>query len=64
MKRNTRTALANQRKWIDEHGGDLAGYCDRYGEPGLTETWYGNGGSAIYRADKAELNRLQKEARP
>ena len=50
--------LWEQRKWIDAHGGDIAGYITRYGEPGLTDVWYGEGGSAIYRADRAELDML------
>ena len=51
--------LSEQRKWIDEHGGDIAGYITRYGDPGLTDAWYGEGGSAIYRADRAELDMLE-----
>lgn len=45
-----------QKRWIADHGGDLAGYIKRYGskdEPGHC----GDGGEAIYEADIAELQR-------
>ena len=44
-----------QRKWVAEHGGNRAGYVARYGG-------YGNGGSAIYDEDKAELDNAEKKA--
>ena len=43
-----------QRKWVDDHGRNRAGYVARYGG-------YGNGGSAIYDADKAELDNAEKK---
>ena len=43
--------IAEQRQWIADHGGNAAGYVARYGN-------YGDGGDAIYRADKAALDRL------
>jgi hypothetical protein len=48
--------IAKQRKWIAEHGGDLAGYIKRYGFTGV-----GDGGHAIYCADLAYLKRLMIE---
>lgn len=48
----------NQRKWIDEHGGCLAGYIQRYGDPGM-EHCYGSGGTAIYEADLARLRECE-----
>lgn len=53
-----RKQIAEQKKWIAEHGGDLGGYIKRYGVPG-TEHCYGNGGNAIYHADINELHRLE-----
>jgi hypothetical protein len=29
-----RLRIARQKEWIDRHGGDLAGYVARYGDPG------------------------------
>ena len=55
-------SLSSQRKWIDEHGGCEAGYVDRYGNPDMNRC-YGDGGSAIWQADKAELTRLEEMAR-
>jgi len=40
--------IAEQEEWIEEHGGDLAGYIARY-------EGHGNGGAAIYAADLARL---------
>lgn len=39
--------IAEQRKWIDECGGDLAGYLEHYGAAG----------EAIYAADLEEMRR-------
>lgn len=47
-----------QRKWIDGHGGCEAAYVERYGGDGQGFK-YGDGGSAIWHADKAELDRLE-----
>ena len=59
--------ISRQKEWIKEHGGDLAGYIARYGssqnsswEPLSNEEYYGAGGEAIYAADVAELERLEK----
>jgi hypothetical protein len=50
--------VAEQRAWIQRCGGDLHGYITHYGDPGL-ERCYGNGGTQIYQADKAELEKLE-----
>lgn len=44
-------AITDQRKWIDDHGGDVAGYTERYGDEG------------IYRADMTELQDREKRLR-
>jgi len=53
-------AIAQQKKWIKEHGGDAAGYIKTYGS-----TWdpnhTGDGGELIYEADLAELRRLENK---
>lgn len=51
-------ALEDQREWVVEHGGNLAGYVARYGSKEDPEH-YGDGGEAIYEADKAALDRAQ-----
>lgn len=55
--------IREQRRWIEEHGGDRAGYIARYGpHPAIRAgNVYGDGGAAIYIADKAELDRLLAE---
>ena len=50
-------AIEQQRKWIDDCGGTLAGYIKRYGSKDDPDK-YGYGGEAIYNADMAELTRL------
>lgn len=50
MKRSLQERIAEQRKWIDEHGWDRAGYLDRYGEQG----------SKIYDADLAHLEDIKR----
>ncbi len=42
--------ITEQRQWIEEHGGDLAGYVARYGSRD-DANHYGDGGEAIYQAD-------------
>ena len=44
----------NQRKWFADHGGNLAAYISRYGD-------YGNGGEAIFKADKAALDHAEEK---
>lgn len=59
-------AIAAQRRWIEEHGGDRAGYIRRYGWSHGSPSMpihrggrYGDGGDVIYNADKGELDRLE-----
>ena len=53
-------ALKNyQLEWIKLHGGDKVGYIENYGNPHL-EKCHGEGGVAIYNADIAELQRIEK----
>jgi hypothetical protein len=58
--------VEEQKQWIAHHGSDLAGYILRYGDPGVvTENgtpMVGEGGTAIYNADIANLQRLEKLA--
>ncbi len=51
-----------QSEWYESHGGSLSGYIERYGDPGVTETWFGEGGTRIHEADYAALVRDQKAA--
>ena len=65
-KRNTwlLKLRADQRQWIDDHGGNVAGYIERYGQPCYnpnSPTWAGEGGEAIYRADVNELLRIERQ---
>lgn len=53
--------IAEQKKWIADHGGDETGYIIRYGDPSTTETWYGEGGRAIYHADHNALLDLERK---
>ena len=59
--------IAQQRRWIEEHGDTLTGYIARYGSiaqrgDGIHNV-LGDGGEAIYRADWAELDKLEAEYR-
>jgi hypothetical protein len=45
-----------QRKWFRRHGGGLEAYVSRYGD-------YGNGGEAIFKADKAALDYAEEKVR-
>ena len=49
--------IAEQEDWIAAHGGDLAGYVERYGSKDDPEH-YGDGGEAIYKADRGALDDL------
>lgn len=57
--------LEEQRKWLKEHGETLDGYIHRYGDPGVLcsngKPMYGDGGTAIYEADKNALEKLENE---
>lgn len=49
---------AHQR-WLREHGHDVAGYVERYGSKDDPEH-YGDGGEAIYAADRAAMKRAEE----
>ena len=55
--------VANQKKWIEDCGGDLQGYIAKYGDPGVPKAngkkMSGDGGTAIYNADLAGLKRAE-----
>ena len=58
--------VAEQKLWILEHGGDLAGYIKKYGSANDADkcalrfkSRSGKGGEAIYQADINELRRLE-----
>ena len=56
--------IAEQRRWIEEHGDSLSGYIARYGSAKVRDGihgYVGDGGEAIYAADWAELDKLQRE---
>jgi hypothetical protein len=65
MREQVVGSIRMQEDWIANCGGDLAGYIRRYGDPGIACTegprkgqpMYGNGGTAIYQADVAELEK-------
>lgn len=46
--------IAAQHKWIEAHGGSMAGYVERYGSKDDAEH-SGDGGEAIYTADRNHL---------
>jgi hypothetical protein len=52
--------LFAQEEWMASHGGSLEAYIARYGSVN-DEVHYGNGGEAIYDADKAELDKARRE---
>ena len=55
-----RDRIDRQRKWIDEHGGNIVGYVERYGSKD-DENHFGDGGELIYAADMGELRKLERE---
>ena len=54
--------VQEQRKWIEECGGDLAGYLQKYGSAHDAH-FSGAGGEAIYAADMDQLRRLEERCR-
>jgi hypothetical protein len=53
--------IARQKKWIEEHGGDLQGYLNHYGEQSrVSEKEIGD----IYRADLEVLERFEELMSP
>jgi len=62
MKRNIHNEITEQLKWINHCGGNLSGYIHNYGSKNdLTHS--GDGGEAIYEADKNSLFKLMSEAK-
>lgn len=55
------TRLSSERQWMEEHGGNLSAYLARYGSKNDPEH-YGDGGEAIFAADKAALDKAEAEA--
>ena len=54
--------VAEQRRWIEDHGGSRAGYIARYGDSNAPlEERQGDGGQRIHEADEAELRKLEAE---
>lgn len=51
--------IAAQRRWIADHGGDLAGYIAHY-DSKHDPKYYGDGGEAIYSADINAMLRYQE----
>jgi hypothetical protein len=51
----------DQRQWIEEHGGSLTSYLERYGSRDDPDH-YGDGGEAIYAADLGALHEYERSA--
>ncbi len=62
MKRNIHKEIAEQYNWIMQCGGDLSGYIHNYGSKNHL-THCGDGGEAIYEADKNSLFKLMQETK-
>jgi hypothetical protein len=56
--RNFAKMVREQEKWMEEHGGSQAGYVARYGSKDDADH-YGDGGEAIWEADRVELLKLR-----
>jgi hypothetical protein len=52
--------LFAQEEWVAQHGGNEAAYVKRYGSASDPDH-YGNGGEAIYAADKAALDEARRD---
>lgn len=52
--------IADQMQWIEQHGGSLPGYVERYGSKDDAKH-FGDGGELIYAADVAALDNLTQE---
>ena len=50
----------SQRKWFADHGSSLYAYVERYGSADDKE-YYGDGGEAIYKADKGAFDLAEKK---
>lgn len=55
-----RTQIREERKWIEDHGRNRAGYIQRYGSVRDPEH-SGDGGEAIFEADRNKLLALETE---
>lgn len=55
-----RIRIREERKWIADHGGNRAGYIQRYGSVRDPEH-SGDGGEAIFEADRNKLLALESE---
>lgn len=55
-----RRQVAEQRKWIEQCGGNLSGYILRYGAADDPDK-HGDGGPAIFAADNGKLQQLLSE---
>jgi hypothetical protein len=55
-----RERLAEERAWMAQCGGTLAGYIERYGSLEDPDH-HGDGGEAIYAADLAAVQRWERE---
>jgi hypothetical protein len=51
----------DERKWLETHGGCLSAYVERYGAATDPEK-YGDGGEAIYAADKNAVAHAEAQA--
>jgi len=62
IKRGIRLCIeiSAQEKWMVARGKNLSGYIDHYGTADDPDRC-GDGGAAIYAADKAELDKLRVE---
>ena len=50
----------SQRRWFADHGSSLYAYVERYGSADDKE-YYGDGGEAIYKADKGAFDLAEKK---
>ena len=50
----------SQRRWFADHGRSLYAYVQRYGSVDDKE-YYGQGGEAIYKADKGAFDLAEKK---
>lgn len=55
-----RKQVAAQRQWINEHGGNEAGYVELYGAASDPNK-YGDGGEAIFKADSDALVKYEQQ---
>lgn len=51
--------IQEQKTWIEQCGGNLTGYLQRYGDASKDQHFYGDGGLAIFNADINHLRWLE-----